>query len=231
MPVDAQTEAFLDAFLPALGTAYGSRIWFCGLQGSRARRENKPNSDIDMVVILDLLDVADVQEYRQILTGVPNADLACGFFSGKEELMAWDASELFQFCQDTIPILGTLEDVAALAGREDILRCVRNGACAIYHGVIHNMLYERSTDILYGLYKNAGFLLAMIAYSQTGTYAGRHKALQTLLKDPTDLAVLDTCRRIRGGEQVSFEDASALLFQWSDAVLISFAELLSQKRA
>lgn len=228
MPVDAQTRAFLHAFLPVLGTTFGDRIWFCGLQGSRARKENTPDSDIDMVVILYSLDVADVQTYRQILAGIPDANLACGFLSGKQELLDWDPAELFQFCHDTLPIIGTLHDVAAQVRKEDVLRYVRNGAGTIYHGVIHNMLYERSGDALAALYKSAGFLLTAMAWCNTGTYAGN--ALHFLLSDPDDLAVLDTCRRIRAGKEVPFDEASALLFRWSDALLPSFARLLSREK-
>ena len=57
-----------DNFIKALDEAFGVRIWFIGLQGSRARGEATEKSDIDTVVILDNLTVEDIRVYNGILT-------------------------------------------------------------------------------------------------------------------------------------------------------------------
>ena len=37
-------------------------------------------------------------------------------------------------------------------------RAIKIGACNIFHGCVHNMLHEKSEDILRGLYKSAAFV-------------------------------------------------------------------------
>ena len=62
LPLDL--DAWLDGYLAALTEAFGSRIRFVGLQGSAARGEATEESDIDLVVILDTADAADIETYR-----------------------------------------------------------------------------------------------------------------------------------------------------------------------
>ena len=91
--------AWMENFLQALHNTFGDRIWFVGLQGSYGRGEATETSDIDVVVILDTLSAADIQTYNAILDTLPHRELICGFLSGKEELMNWEPSDLFQFCK------------------------------------------------------------------------------------------------------------------------------------
>ncbi len=49
-------------------------------------------------------------------------------------------------------------------------RAIKIGACNIYHGCVHNMVHEKSEDILRGLYKSASFVVQAIAFKQTGKY-------------------------------------------------------------
>ena len=52
--------------------------------------------------------VEDIRRYDALVNTLPNRDLICGFLSGKDELMNWEASDLFQFYHDTRPIKGDL---------------------------------------------------------------------------------------------------------------------------
>ena len=36
-------------------------------------------------------------------------ELICGFLSGKNEILNWEPSDLFRFCNDTTPIKGSLD--------------------------------------------------------------------------------------------------------------------------
>ena len=54
------------------------------------------------------------------------------------ELMNWETSDLFQFCYDTVPIRGNLDEVLALVSDNAVRRAVKIGACNIYHACIHN---------------------------------------------------------------------------------------------
>ena len=140
-------SVFLNTFLKALSDRFGERIYFVGLQGSYGRGEATETSDIDLVVILDELRAADIAQYHAMLDTLPHKDLICGFLSGKNELFRWEPSDLFQFYHDTKPIMGTLDELKPLLDADAIRRAIAIGVCNIYHGCVHNMLYEHSDDI------------------------------------------------------------------------------------
>ena len=173
--------AWMTAYVQAVERRFGSRVWLIGLQGSRARGEAEEGSDIDVVLILDRVEVGDLLAYSQVLDTLPNRELICGFVSGREELFAWEKSELFQFCRDTVPIQGTLAPVLARVGRADILRAVHTGVCAVYHQCAHNLVHEKSAALLRESEKCAAFALRAIAYLRTGRYAARREELLGLL--------------------------------------------------
>ena len=77
---------FMTLFQDKLNDTFGSRVWFVGLQGSYGRGEATKSSDIDVVVILDRLSVADLNRSRAMLDTLPHRDLVCGFLSGKDEI-------------------------------------------------------------------------------------------------------------------------------------------------
>ena len=102
---------WMQNFLQTLNKIFTTRVWFVGLQGSYARGEATETSDIDVVVILDELSATDIQTYNAMLDTLPHRELICGFLSGKKEIMNWEVSDLFQFCHDTTPIKGSLDEV------------------------------------------------------------------------------------------------------------------------
>ena len=155
---------WLDGFLKALHDTFEGRVWFVGLQGSYGRGEATETSDIDVVVILDELSASDIGEYKAMLDTLPHRELICGFLSGKDELLGWEPSDLFQFYYDTTPIKGSLDELLAVIDGAAVDRAIKIGACNIYHGCVHNMLHEKSDDILHGLYKSASFVVQAIAF-------------------------------------------------------------------
>jgi hypothetical protein len=157
-----EIEKWMKVFLQTLDAHFGKRIWFVGLQGSYSRGEATQTSDIDIVVILDQLEPMDIRIYHTMLDTLPHRELICGFLSGKEEILNWELSDLFQFCHDTIPIRGSLEEVMEQIDDAAVNRAIEIGACNIYHGCVHNMLHEKSREILKGLYKSASFVIQAI---------------------------------------------------------------------
>ena len=133
--------AWMQSFLQELNKTFAKRVWFVGLQGSFARDEATETSDIDIVVILDELSAADIQTYNAMLDTLSNRELICGFLSGKKEIMNWEPSDLFQFCNDTTPFKGSLDEVIAVVDEGAVNRAIKMGACNIFHGCVHNMLY------------------------------------------------------------------------------------------
>ena len=207
-----------DKFLEALDEAFPNRVYFAGLQGSYSRGEATNKSDIDMVVILDKLSAEDIKTYNEMLDSLPNRELICGFLSGKDEILNWEASDLFQFYYDTTPIRGSLDELLTLLDESAIDRAIKIGACNIYHGCVHNMLYEKSEDILRGLYKSASFTLQAIAFRDTGKYIRKQTDLLSLLSSE-DKVICETFLGLKNGGMVEFDTMSDNLFGWAKNII------------
>ena len=201
-------------FLQTLNETFAIRVWFVGLQGSYGRGEAADTSDIDVVVILDELSTMDILTQHAILDTLSHRDLVCGFLSGKKEIMNWESSDLFQFCHDTTPIKGSLDEVMAVVDESAVNRAIKIGACNIYHGCVHNMLHEKSEDILRGLYKSASFVVQAIVFKQTGNYIKHQKELlQVAASD--ERAIVETFLNLKNGGAVEFNLMFEILFAWS----------------
>ena len=205
---------WINRFLKILNDTFGERVWFVGLQGSYSRGEARDTSDIDVVVILDQLSAADIQKYNAMLDTLPNRELICGFVSGKNELLDWEPSDLFQFYHDTTPIKGSLEEVVAVVDETAVNRAIKIGACNIYHGCVHNMLHEKSEDILKGLYKSASFVVQAIAFKQTGKYVKHQSELRDVVSTD-ERVIVDTFLNLKNGGIVDFNSMSEALFAWA----------------
>lgn len=201
-------------FLQKLNEFFASRVWFVGLQGSYGRGEATETSDIDIVVILDELSAVDIQSYQEMLDTLPHRELICGFLSGKDEILNWEPSDLFQFYHDTTPIKGSLDDLFPLIDQTAIERAIKIGACNIYHGCVHNLLHEKSEEILKGLYKSASFVAQAIVFKQTGNYIKRQSQLLEVASVEERL-ITETFLKYKNGETVDFNEASRILFEWS----------------
>ena len=208
-----EINTWMNEFLSAI-KAFGDRVWFIGLQGSYGRGEATETSDIDVVVILDELSTADIKAYNDMLDTLPHRELICGFLSGKDELLNWEPSDLFQFCHDTTPIKGSLNELLTVIDEAAIDRAIKIGACNIYHGCVHNMLHEKSEDILQGLYKSASFVAQAIAFKQTGNYISHQKDL-LLVVSSDERTIVENFFSLKNGKTVEFSVMSETLFAWS----------------
>ena len=218
-----EITTWMDGFLKALHDTFENRVWFVGLQGSYGRGEATETSDIDVVVILDKLSASDIQKYNTMLDALPYRESICGFVSGKEELLNWEPSDLFQFYYDTTPIKGSLDEVLTVIDKTAVNRAIKIGSCNIYHGCVHNMLHEKSEDILKGLYKSASFVVQAIAFKQTGKYI-KH---QTELRDAVSIderVIVDTFLSLKNGGAVDFNLMSEALFAWSKKWIVEANE-------
>lgn len=206
-------SSWMNHFLQTLEATFGKRVWFVGLQGSYSRGEATDTSDIDVVVILNTLSATDIQSYNAMLDTLPKRELICGFLSGKDELLSWEPSDLFQFYHDTTPIRGSLCDLLPLLNGSAIARAIKIGVCNIYHGCVHNMLHEKSEDILRELYKSASFVVQAIVYQQTGNYISRQADLLAVVGDD-EKKIVNTFLHLKNGGTVDFERMSNTLFAW-----------------
>lgn len=209
-----EITTWVKQFLKALDETFQTRVWFVGLQGSYSRGEATETSDIDMVVILDELSVLDIQAYNKMLDTLSHRELVCGFLSGKKEILNWETSELFQFCYDTKAIKGNLDELLQMVNRDTVKRAIKMGACNIYHGCVHNMLYEKNEEILKGLYKSASFVIQAICFQQTGNYISFQKDLLSVISTE-DRAIIQTFLDLKNGGIIDFIEMSEKLFNWS----------------
>ena len=209
-----EITAWTKTFLNALNDQFGDRVWFVGLQGSFARGEATKNSDIDMVVILDELSASDVATYNTMLDTLPHRELICGFLSGKNEILNWEPSDLFQFYYDTKPIKGSLDELLPLIDDDAVSRAIKFGLCNIYHGCVHNVLYEKSEEILRVLYKSASFAIQAIVFKQTGNYI-KHQEELLAVANPDEQAIINTFLSLKKGGIVDFILMSDTLFDWA----------------
>ena len=207
-------SSWMNDFLQKLNEKFENRVWFVGLQGSYGRGEATETSDIDVVVILDELSAMDIQTYNAMVDTLSNRELICGFLSGKKEIMSWEPSDLFQFCYDTTPIKGSLDEVMTVIDESAVNRAIKIGACNIYHGCVHNMLHEKSEDILRGLYKSASFVVQAIAFKQNSSYIRHQKELLQVVSSDERI-IVETFMNLKNGGTVDFNLMSETLFSWS----------------
>ena len=211
--------AWTDGFLKVVNETFGDSVWFVGLQGSYGRGEANDTSDIDIVVILDQLSVTDIQKYNTMLDKLPNRELICGFVSGKDELLNWEPSDLFQFYYDTTPIKGSLDELLTVIDAAAVDRAIKIGACNVYHSCVHNMLHEKSEDVLKGLYKYASFVVQAIAFKQTGKYVKHQSELRDVVSID-ERVIVDTFLNLKNGGTVDFNSMSEVLFDWSKKCIV-----------
>ncbi len=207
-------HTWINEFLQKLNDTFVNRVWFVGLQGSYGRGEATETSDIDVVVILNELNISDIHTYNKMLDTLPHRKLICGFISGKNEIINWEPSDLFQFYYDTTPISGSLDDLLAIINDASINKAIKTGVCNIYHGCVHNMLHEKSEDILRGLYKSAIFVIQAIIFKQTRNYTKHHNEMLNIAL-PKERMIIEYFLKYRNKEDIDFNVASQYLFEWS----------------
>ena len=213
-----EITTWMDGFLKVLNDNFENRVWFVGLQGSYGRGEATETSDIDIVVILDELSASDIQKYNTMLDALPHRELICGFLSGKDELLHWEPSDLFQFYYDTTPIKGSLDELLTVIDEAVVSRAIKIGACNIYHGCMHNMLFDKSEDTLRGMYKSASFVVQAIAFKQTGKYIKSQKDLLDVVS-ADERKIVETFLKLKNGDAVEFNTMSEELFAWAKKLI------------
>ncbi len=154
-----EIQSWCEDYIASMEKTFEKRIRFIGIQGSYGRGEAGAESDIDMVLILDVLTMDDLKAYRKSVAAMELSHLVCGFLCGVKELAAWGKSDLFHLYFDTVPLWGKLDDLVPPPSSEDARDAVSKGLCEIYHGACHNIIFDRDPLILQSLYKGLFFVL------------------------------------------------------------------------
>ncbi len=205
------TASLMANFIQRLQHCFGQRLQFAGLQGSCARGEATPSSDIDVVVLLDTISAADLTQYKHIMADLPDRARLCGFVGGMDTLEKWDKGELVSFCFDTVPYYGSLDSIQSSLTVDDGRRALHMGACGLYHGCAHNYCHAQNTDALREMQKSLFFLLRLKHYCNTGIFVTRRGDLLPLLSDIERGLLLDNV--------TNFEELSAALLNWAAEII------------
>ena len=208
-----ELEQWLQAYLQMVQALFGERICCVGLQGSYGRGEAGPDSDIDVVLILDRVSIMDLKRYRQAADQLPQRDKLCGFVSGRVELEHWERAELVSFYYDTTPVQGNLDFLLPLLRPADVRRAVLTGACGIYHACSHNFLHEQSSELVQQLQKAAFFTLRVAQFERTGIFVKQKRELLPLLR-PEEQRLLQP--------QTDWQEMSAWLLQWASQMICAY---------
>ncbi len=216
-------EEWISDFSQKIQENFKSRIEFIGLQGSYAREEATEGSDIDVVVIFDKLKMDDLKKYDEIISKMSCREKICGFLSGKDELANWEKSDLFQFYYDTKAIYGKLDFILPLTKKENVKQAVLIGGCNIYHACCHNIIHEKSLDILKALFKQAVFVLQAKYFYDAENYVSKKKELIDKL-EAEDKHILELYFTIKSADKTEeFDNYSNELFVWSSRLIKDYS--------
>ena len=225
-----ETEILMNAFdwtkelTGKLQAAFGNRVAFVGLQGSRARGEAHEGSDIDVVVLFDAVTADDLAKYRELVDSMPRSELACGFVGSVAVLAEWPRNELFQFYNDTVPVLGELPETAPFT-TDDAMEAARIGASGIYHSACHAIVFdgEAAIDILESLFKSAFFTLQALHYARTGEYPHTKSELAMFLEGDEACILEINCNwdKHHPSNEAEMRELVDLILGWAKDVICS----------
>ena len=219
--------AWLKSFVSDITDAFGNKIHFIGLQGSNGRGEGTENSDIDIVVIFDELTIDDLKKYEEVISPMPHREKICGFVSGKQELLHWPKSDLFQFYFDTTALVGNIDYLLDYITDNDIKQAILSGLGNIYHMCVHNFVHTRNAEILKAAYKSATFVLRAIYFSRTSVFVKRNSDLLPLLSEAEQVVLNGYFFMKDAGEltKKEFDHFSEKLFNWAKKEIVRYGEV------
>lgn len=156
-----------------------------GLQGSRARGEQREDSDIDVVVIIEDLNADDLALYRNVIQEVPHAELACGFVGSPDVLAAWPRHDVFNLVNDTNIRYGSFDFMDTEFTAEEAKLAADACASEIYHALCHTAVFEPDMlpALLQGCLKSVFFGIRAKHFAQTGKFVNSRAQLLNLVND------------------------------------------------
>ncbi len=214
-------ESYMADLTAQLQKALGERLLYVGLQGSYLRGEATPESDIDVMTVVEGLSVNDLASYRSVVRRLGHSERACGFICSREDLLHWNPMELCQLLHTTKDCFGCLQDLLPSFTPEDERNYVKLSLNNLYHALCHRYIHASREANIVSLPmagKAAFFILQNLYYLQTGQFVLTQKELATKLTGE-DKRVMDLVLQLKSGEPFDFEPCFALLFHWCQHAL------------
>ena len=167
---------------------------------------------------MDRVELADLDEYRAAVRGMPEGEKACGFLCGAAELKSWPKYDLCQLARDVRAYRGELGPLLPPLGREDLAQAAAIGASGIYHAAVHTYLYAPKDNwpgFLKEAHKGAFFALRALYELRTGeSVRAKRDLLPRLSGDEREILAYSLLHT-----QEEPEAAFARLLRWSAAAM------------
>lgn len=178
-------DVWMNDLIDQLKTEFKERLVLVGLQGSRARGEQREDSDIDIVVVIEDLNADDLASYRSVIQKMPHAELACGFIGSPDVLAAWPRHDVFNLANDTDIRYGSFDFMDTEFTAEEAKLAADACASEIYHALCHTAVFEPNLlpDILQGCLKSIFFGIRAKHFAQTGKFVNSRVQLLNLVND------------------------------------------------
>lgn len=209
-------DEYISSLMELLKVAYQERLLYVGLQGSYLRGEATENSDIDIMVVISDMSVADLAKYREAISSLEDYDKSCGFICGIEELKNWNPLEICHLLHTTKDYYGTLARLLPEYTENYVRNFVKMSLGNLYHEICHRYIHapkEKNIDKLPYTYRSVFFILQNLYYLDSGKFIGTKKELREVLSGKDGL-VLDTAISLSNGTEFDFDEAFDLLFTW-----------------
>ncbi len=210
-------DTWMNSLIEQLKAKFKERLILVGLQGSRARGEQREDSDIDVVVVIEDLDANELSIYRSIIQKMPHAELACGFIGSPEVLAAWPRHDVFNLVNDTDTKYGSFDFMDTEFTTEDAKLAADACTSEIYHALCHTTVFEPNMlpDILQGCLKSVFFGIRAKHFAQTGDFVNSRAQLLKLASDDERLLL----QAYNGDVQMDNEELASRLLRWSNNIL------------
>lgn len=211
-----KTDVYIPALIELLKAAYKERLLYVGLQGSYLRNEATDHSDIDIMVVIRDMSVADLAKYREAISSLEDYDKSCGFICGIEELKNWNPLEICHLLHTTKDYYETLAKLVPEYTETDVRNFVKMSLGNLYHEICHRYIHapkEKNISKLPFTYRSVFFILQNLYYLNSGKFVGTKKELREALSGK-DRLVLEAAISLSNGTEFDFDKAFALLFTW-----------------
>ncbi len=209
-------EDYINNLTQKLKDSFGERLTYIGLQGSYLRNEATPDSDIDIMVVIDKLTAEDLKAYQEILALIGNFDKSCGFICSKNDLKNWNPLEICHLLHTTRDYYGALENLVPAYSNEDERNFIKLSLNNLYHELCHRYIHaEKDYNIskFPTTCKSVFFILQNIHYLNSGDFV---QTKQELLKcvQGEDKTVLELSMSLQKDSSYDFDKAFSILFDW-----------------
>lgn len=215
-------EEYIEIIVEKLKETYFDRLVYVGLQGSYLRGEATENSDIDIMVVIDNMTIADLDNYRLIINSLEYSDKMCGFICSKTDIENWNPLEICNLINSTKDYYGNLIKLVPSYSDNDIKNYIKISINNLYHEICHRYVFSNKISNIENLkysYKNVFFILQNLYYFENKKFIKTKSELLDLLEGK-NREVLENSILLDKEKEYDFDKYFELLFTWCQDTLI-----------